>query len=94
MCVDDVCGVSAGEGAGETPGASRPAVIDSEGGETVWLVDLPLETQAEATATAYAADGSALGSTSATVSWSTSELTHDCPGGPVEGGPLTISLPD
>ena len=92
LCVDERCGVSAGEGAGETPGPWRPQIVGGEDGDTVWFVDLPQETQAEATATAYAADGSVLGSSSGTVAWSSSGVDRECPGGSVEGGPLTITL--
>ncbi len=93
LCVDDVCGASAGDSAAETPGAGRPQVIGGDDATTVWSVDLPVESRATATATAFGADGTMLGTTSETLSWNPSDSNRACGGGPVEGGPMTITIP-
>jgi hypothetical protein len=93
LCVDDVCGASAGESAAETPGAGRPQVIGGDDVRTVWSVDLPVESRAAATATAFGADGTVLGTTSESLSWDPRKSNRACEGGPVEGGPMTITIP-
>lgn len=93
LCVDAVCGSSTGQFAAGPPSSPDPRApyTITVGERELWAVDVE-GASADVTATAHAADGSALGATSETLTWDPETETRSCPGGPVEGGPMVVTL--